>query len=71
MGSPRPRGGDREFGEDLAALFLTGDQRLVRRHDRRGQWDASRSRNQQREEFYEDLMLFHSAEADHQLKAGR
>ena len=71
MGSPRPRGGDREFGEDLAALFLTGDQRLVRRHDRRGQCDASRRRNQQREEFYEDLMLFRRVEADHQSKADR
>ena len=69
MGSLRSYGGDRELGVDLAALFLTGDQRLVRRHDRRGQWNASRRRNQQREEFYEDLMPFYSAEADHQLKA--
>ncbi len=71
MGSLRSYGRDRELGEDLAALFLTGDQRLVRRHDRRGRWDASRSRHQRREKFYEDLMLFHRVEADHQLQADR
>ena len=71
VGSLRSYGGDRELGGDLAALFLTGDQKLVRRYDRRGQWGASRCCSQRREEFYEDLRIFHRVEADHQLKADR
>ena len=69
MSSLRSDGGDRELGEDLAVLSLICDQKLVRRHDRRGQWVSSRCCSQRREECYEDLRIFYRVEADRSPKA--
>ena len=71
MGSLCSNGGDRELGEDLAVLFLIGDQKLVRRHDRRGQWISSRCCSGKREKFYEDPRILSHAEIDHRPEADR
>ena len=49
MGSLRSRGGGRDLREELAALLLIGDQKLVRRYDRRGRWSPDRRCSRKRE----------------------